>query len=149
MHKHDDGYCHDDSSSFSNTHEVKVPRYDVKLWPHIKARTLKAEVKHYVHAVAETSKVCMDVMGFEKIHVTQHGRECRHEVSAPSEIGSRLTIHLVEPLQKGSDCVLHITSFTRNSKSLTWGDFVFTQNEPIYCRSLFPCQDTPSSKSTF
>lgn len=26
---------------------------------------------------------------------------------------------------------------------------MFTQNEPIYCRSLFPCQDTPSVKSTF
>ena len=44
---------------------------------------------------------------------------------------------------------LQISSFTSKAKSLTWGDFVFTQNQPIYCRSLFPCQDTPSSKSTF
>lgn len=56
---------------------------------------------------------------------------------------------MAEALHKGQDSTLEITSVTSNAKSLTWGDFVFTQNEPIYCRSLFPCQDTPSSKSTF
>jgi leukotriene-A4 hydrolase len=149
MHSHGDGYCREDFSSHANTHEVRVTRYDVKLWPHINNRTLKTEVTCHLHAVAEATKVCMDVMNFDSIVVKQNGQECKHETSKASDIGSRLTIHLVTPLHKDSNSTIEITSTTSNAKSLTWGDFVFTQNEPIYCRSLFPCQDTPSSKSTF
>jgi len=27
--------------------------------------------------------------------------------------------------------------------------FMYTQSEPIYTRSIFPCQDSPSIKATF
>jgi len=106
-------------------------------------------VKYYLHALADTAKISMDVMDFDSIAVTQNGQQCQHEITAGSDIGSRLTIHLATPLHKDSHSTLDIVSLTSKAKSLTWGDFVFTQNEPIYCRSLFPCQDTPSSKSAF
>lgn len=78
---HAEGYCRDDHSSHSNTHEVRVTQYDVRLWPSLKKRTLKAQVKYHLHVLADTSLVCMDVYGFDSILVVQNGHECRHEVS--------------------------------------------------------------------
>ena len=39
-----------------------------------------------------------------------------------------------------------LTKEQTNSKNYP---FMFTQCEPIYCRSLFPCQDSPNIKSTY
>lgn len=74
-----------------------------------------------------------------------------------SEIGDFMAIKLNRKLSKGEKLFLNIYySTNKSSKSVQWltpamtygkkFPYMFTQNEPIYARSMVPCQDTPSVK---
>lgn len=58
-------YCREDFSSHANTDKAKVSRYDVKLWPSLKNRTLKTHVKYYFRKIADSNVITLDVMDID------------------------------------------------------------------------------------
>jgi leukotriene-A4 hydrolase len=89
----------------------------------------------------------------------EHGNSLKYRVEEikDSVIGDPLYITLDKLHKKGADFTITIKySTTPASPSIQWltpemtfgkkHPFMFTQNEPIYSRSLVPCQDTPANK---
>ncbi|KAF3915355.1 Laeverin [Arthrobotrys entomopaga] len=82
------------------------------------------------------------------------------EEAKKGNYGRQLKIELVKGLDYQDRVVVKIPfSTTEKSAALQWltpeqttnGKFpyVFSQCEPTYCRTIFPCVDTPAAKSTF
>ncbi|KAF3937926.1 Laeverin [Dactylella cylindrospora] len=82
------------------------------------------------------------------------------EPAKKGNYGSQLKILLAEGAVFQDKVVVKINfSTTENSSALQWlnpeqtanGKFpyVFSQCEPTYCRTIFPCADTPAAKSTY
>ncbi|CEQ42029.1 SPOSA6832_03799 [Sporobolomyces salmonicolor] len=75
-------------------------------------------------------------------------------------LGSALTVQLPKALKEGNKCELKIEYGTTDScTALGWltaeqtdsgkYPFLYSQCQAIHCRSLIPCQDTPSVKLTY
>jgi leukotriene-A4 hydrolase len=106
-------------------------------------------VVYHLKVLQDTKEIVLDTMDLDTVTVTYKGSQLEHTIDKPVAVGNRMVITLPEIVKKGENTQFEIVSTTSKAKSLTWGDFVFTQNQPIYCRSLFPCQDTPSCKAKF
>lgn len=114
------------------------------------------------------NQVVIDYQGMQIISVLEQDQKtgvytdltsaCTHYDDA--NLGSALIIPLKNTYSKDSNLTLRIGYLTNlNGKAMSWlteeqtatkiMKYMFTQCEPIYCRSVAPFQDTPSIKSTY
>lgn len=101
---------------------------------------------HVSRCVVNNAELTFKVVKYEKITHT---------------LGDQLKIQLATPVEAGKTLNLTVEFYTLESKesALNWlspsqtegktHPYLFTQCEPIWNRTIFPCQDTPAIKSTF
>jgi len=81
-------------------------------------------------------------------------------VDSPSINGEKLEVKLPSPGVDGTQLKIRVNySTTSGTTALEWlspeqtadkqGPFLFSQCEAIHCRSMVPCQDSPSVKATY
>lgn len=151
-----------DTSTFSNFNDFKQTLIDMDLKIDFDTKTLSGKVDLTFEVVKDyTSDVLIldtNALKLDSI-VDEQGNslEFRTEEIKDSVIGNPLYITLKKKHNKGSNFTLTVKySTTPASPSIQWltpemtfgkkHPFMFTQNEPIYSRSLVPCQDTPANK---
>ncbi|KAK1634037.1 peptidase family M1-domain-containing protein [Colletotrichum phormii] len=118
------------------------------------AITGQAKVQGLTEIVLDTSHVVIKGVG--------HSGEKAPWILKPDngENGSPLYIELGRSYNEGETIELTVDfETTENTTGLQWFSpsqtddkhypFMFSQCEPVHARSIFPCQDTPSIKSTF
>ncbi|KAI3535822.1 peptidase family M20/M25/M40 [Colletotrichum filicis] len=111
-----------------------------------------------VHGLAE---IVLDTSHVVIKGVSYQGRKAAWTLkSDDGENGSPLCIELGRRYGEGETIELTVDfETTENTTGLQWFSpsqtddkehpFMFSQCEPVHARSIFPCQDTPSIKSTF
>lgn len=111
----------------------------------------------------ESKEIVLDTSYLDVISITANGELKDNSKWSLAErmepYGSALTIQLEEGVSKGTNIELAIeVSTTKKCTALQWltpaqtkGEhpYMFSQCQSIHARSLFPCQDTPDSKSTY
>ena len=160
----------EDISTYSNFQEIKQKELDIEAEIDFDSKLLKGYVTGLYEIIKpEVEYLILDSFGPEILSV----EECINNVSQsknPLEfeiyqknsdkeaIGTPLIIKL--PEKKDKEVSIRIQYVAKNEKCLgieflekeqTYSKkypFMFTQGEPIYTRSLFPCQDTPNVKVT-
>lgn len=117
---------------------------------------------HTLRAVADgVDRVVLDTSDLVVDGVEIDGKEAIFELgSVVPVLGSSLTVTLPTKLSKGASVDVKISySTTPSAVALQWLDkeqtamkthpYLFSQCQPIYARTLLPCQDTPSVKITY
>lgn len=151
-----------DTSTFSNYLEIKQTNLNLNLKIDFNSETLIGNVGIDFECYKDNlDMIMLDVWDLDVKRVDNRlsgdSLEFFIHYDAQSEIGDFLAIKLKRKLSKGEKLYLNIYYSTKKtSKSVQWltpemtfgGDFpyMFTQNEPIYARTMVPCQDTPSVK---
>lgn len=88
------------------------------------------------------------------------GSNLEHSIGNHVEFGSKFVIQLPQAVGDGNKCKIEIGYKTSpDSTALQWltaeqtaggvHPYMFSQCQAIHARSMFPCQDTPSVKSTY
>lgn len=154
--------CVADPNSFANTDEAIVESMHISLNVDFSRKVLKGYVNLTVKKVSESaSKIVLDTDGLKifKIFDKKDVTDLKYTLNEPDKIfGSRLCIHL--PANESN--VINITinyETSQEASALQWlapeqtaggkHPYMFSQCQPIHCRSMIPCQDTPAVKSTY
>ncbi|WYZ44684.1 hypothetical protein EsH8_VII_001120 [Colletotrichum jinshuiense] len=110
---------------------------------------------------AGVSEIVLDTSFLKIKGATISGCETPWKLGVKSEPnGTPLLVQLDKPYRKGETLKLMLSfESTSGSTGLQWFNpsqtddnkypFMFSQGEPVHSRSIFPCQDTPSIKTTF
>ncbi|TEA21625.1 Leucine aminopeptidase 2 [Colletotrichum sidae] len=116
--------------------------------------TLRPKVDALKEVVFDTSYLAIKTASLE-------GKPLQWELESPENSnGSPLRIQLDRPYNSTEDLLITMDfATTADSTGLQWFNpsqtddkkypFMFSQGEPVHARSMFPCQDTPSIKTTF
>eukprot|EP01017_Pseudomicrothorax_dubius_P015177 TRINITY_DN1759_c0_g3_i2.p1 TRINITY_DN1759_c0_g3~~TRINITY_DN1759_c0_g3_i2.p1 ORF type:complete len:666 (-),score=201.56 TRINITY_DN1759_c0_g3_i2:90-2087(-) len=110
-------------------------------------------------------RVNLDIQGLNIFSVTdEHGAQLNYDIVDVNHmadvLGLQLQVRLAKVYSVGDTFKLTVNyETTDKSKAFSWLNpeqtagkkypYLFTQCEPIYCRSLAPLQDSPSVKSTY
>ncbi|EGR31154.1 leukotriene a4 hydrolase, putative [Ichthyophthirius multifiliis] len=151
-----------DSSSVSNLDEVYCDHYDHIIYIDFNNKVLNGSTNYQFSALKNTLVVQLDIRNIEVKQCFMNNQKLIFNIQKVSEqLGDQLNIFLCEDIEKGNIFHIQINYTTINSQNsaLNWLNpqqtkgklhpYLFTQCEPIYARSIFPCMDSPSVKSTF
>mmetsp|Transcript_796 Transcript_796/g.662 ORF Transcript_796/g.662 Transcript_796/m.662 type:complete len:645 (+) Transcript_796:7-1941(+) len=153
-----------DESSFSNIDEVETTHFELEIDLDFKQNLIHGHQTLYMKTKKfGISKIRLDISGLEILNVSnENGRRLDFKInsSVKQELGQELVIGIPTSVFPRSNVVLIIDYITsKNPSAVSWLTkeqttgkilpFMYTQCEPIHCRSLAPLQDTPAIKSTF
>ena len=96
-----DTYNKVDGSSFSNTNQVVITHYDVKVSPHLKTNSINVEVLYSLEVIEPTSTIILDTMALNIESVKFGDVECKFTVGNNEPIGAPMIVQLPESLQLG------------------------------------------------
>lgn len=145
------------TSSLSNASEVTTQSATIELFLSFAEQKIYSKVTYSLLVLSlSLSKITFDTLNL-KVKSVSTGTFALGDPTA--SLGTPLIITLSTPLTQGTEFPLSIESECgADSPGLIWmaaaqtsgktHPFVFTQFEPIYCRSLIPVQDVPSVKFT-
>ncbi|CAD8143144.1 unnamed protein product [Paramecium octaurelia] len=153
-----------DKCSLSNLEEVVTLNTSIKIEIDFKQQQLIGSVTLKMKAVKDINKVLLDtkLLNVQKVSVNNEDTQFNYKQQVVNDLGDQLEI--ITQKQANEEFQIEITYSTQQNvqneqvalnwlqPSQTFGNkhpFLFTQSEPIYARTLFPCQDSPSMKSTF
>lgn len=151
-----------DPNSFARPEEAAVSSVGLYLDVNFERKVLSGRVDLTVDKkTAEVTHVLLDSKDLKISKVTAHGSGEALEFSVGQQtttFGSKLEIKL--PSTKEMRFILSIFYETDvNASALQWlsseqtsgckHPYLFSQCQAIHCRSMFPCQDTPSVKVTY
>jgi leukotriene-A4 hydrolase len=149
-----------DPNSFARPDEVKVVDIFLQLQIDFQKKILDGSVTLTVERKNESAThLILDSrdLNIRKAINDETGEHLDFNVGAESYVGSKLEVRL--PTQ-GSRFKIKIDySTSENSTALQWlpkeqtagktHPYLFSQCQAIHCRSMVPCQDTPSVKSPY
>ncbi|KAH8101514.1 peptidase family M1-domain-containing protein [Cristinia sonorae] len=152
----------DDNTSQGNFHQITSTHLEIEWSIDFEAKLIAGSAKHTVVAnVHDVSEFILDTSALEIHAVEVNGEPAKYTLGDKHEVmGSALTITLPSALAKGASATVFIKYNTTKgctavgwlAKEQTQGKqfpYLFTQCQPIYARSLVPCQDSPSVKITY
>lgn len=149
-----DASSHSNYGSWTTLHTV----LDVAINFVNKALEGKAVLK--LKALASAKEVILDTSYLDIKSVYSDGERLNHDLSKRKDpLGQSLIVHLSSEVEAGTERLLEIEyTTTKNCTALQWlgpaqtagaKPYMFSQNQAIHARSMFPCQDTPIVKSSF
>ncbi|KAF7549370.1 hypothetical protein G7Z17_g6433 [Cylindrodendrum hubeiense] len=150
-----------DSNSVSNFHEIITRHTDIDLSIDFERTSVKGTTAITAECISEISEIILDTSYLKIDSVTVDGKPTQWELQPRSEPnGSPLHVRLARRYTNGESVYIKIEfETTTQSTGLQWFSaeqaddkkhpFMFSQCEPVHARSIFPCQDAPSIKSTF
>ncbi|CAD8138978.1 unnamed protein product [Paramecium pentaurelia] len=153
-----------DKCSLSNLDQVITLNTSIQLEIDFKQQILIGKVILKMKAIKQINKVYLDtkMLDVQQVKVDGQNTQFNYKQLVVKELGDQLEI--LTQKQANEEFQIEITYSTLQNvhneqvalnwlqPSQTFGNkhpFLFTQSEAIYARSLFPCQDSPSIKSTF
>jgi len=150
-----------DPNSYSRPDKVTTKHLHLNLDVDFSKKALTGSVLLNIQRVDPTAEsVILDVSKLDVIGVTEEdtGAELSFTKGSPSINGEKLEIQL--PSGGAEEMKIRVSySTTPDSTALQWlkpeqtsgkkHPFLFSQCEAIHCRSMIPCQDTPSVKATY
>ncbi|XP_046441582.1 leukotriene A-4 hydrolase-like isoform X2 [Daphnia pulex] len=151
-----------DPNSFSRPDEVKVTHMDLELEINFDTKILSGHVVLSVEKVnAEANSLILDSrdLTVSMVQDFETKQLLKFELgSSSTTFGEKLEIHFSSSQTIKQKIVVHYTTSPK-STALQWlspeqtlgkkHPFLFSQCQAIHCRSLVPCQDTPSNKVTY
>ena len=148
-----------DPSSFSRPDRVRVTHIKWKAFVNFEEQIIEGTVDLTVDKLVNTSKLILDSskLTITKITDKETNQKLKFKLSPEVKIfGSKLTIQLLVN-NRSTVSISYKTS--PNATALQWlkpeqtsgkkQPYLFSQCAPIHCRSLLPCQDSPSTKATY
>ncbi|XP_052781053.1 leukotriene A-4 hydrolase-like [Mya arenaria] len=150
-----------DPSSFSNPEDVLVEHIHLDLTVCFAKHTLSGSVQLKLKRVKpEAEFVVLDTRGITVTSVVdlESAEKIQYTLAEKVAVfGSKLTIRLTNRKPEHTIEITYETS--RECSALQWlrpeqtagkrQPFLFSQCEAIHCRSMVPCQDTPSVKAPY
>lgn len=86
-------YNPDDGSSYSNSHIIRVINYSVKVYPHLKTKTVDTEVTYTLEVKQKSNVIVFDNIKLKVASVLFGEHECKFTISnEETPIGSPLTV---------------------------------------------------------
>ncbi|KRW98239.1 Armadillo-type fold [Pseudocohnilembus persalinus] len=169
--KHDSASSGIDFNTFSNYQDVVTQHYDLYWTLDLDNRVVKSqivlEMQSKTNNLAEVNLDMWDQkissVNFSENKNDQNQTELKFEsktLSGEGEQGQQLKITLAQKISSGKTFYLYIDySFGDSANAVSFLTpeqtstkilpYMYSQCEPIYCRSMMPLQDTPSVKSTY
>ncbi|MBN3316293.1 LKHA4 hydrolase, partial [Atractosteus spatula] len=107
------------------------------------------------------SSLVLDTKDLKINKVTANGQETKFSLGSPHRFkGSALEINLPFELSRGQHVIIEVSYETSpKASALQWlspeqtagkkHPYLFSQCQATHCRTMVPCQDTPSVKSTY
>ena len=158
----------EDISTFSNYKKIVQKKMDIYAYLDFSQKTFSGHITTTYSYIDKNEKyLILDLKGPQILKVAIMEDETPKELSFKidnenkfkNSLGTPLIIKLPEFEKKPEEIRIKIDFVTNENcggiqfleKEQTFNknyNFMFTQCEAIQCRSLFPCQDTPSSKVT-
>ena len=149
-----------DISSFSDPNGAIQTRIDFNLKISLKPKRIYGTVKIYYKCLSETEFFKLDVRHLSILSVKDSKKKpLKYQINKNKEssIGDQLQITFSKKCQLNDESFVTIRYHTNKngigvhfSNKLMAEDptnhIVYTHAEPIYARTFFPCQDTPSLK---
>ncbi|SCW01974.1 LAFE_0E11364g1_1 [Lachancea fermentati] len=146
-----------DFSTLSNYRSFKVGKSLLDATISFTEKTISGHVVYEMSSILKEQEVWLDTSHLEVSKVELDGQPVKFHVEPRKEpLGSRLVVAADRDLPATFELKCSFST-TKNCTALQWLDehqtsgkpYVFSQLEAIHARSLFPCFDTPSVKSTF
>ena len=149
-----------DPNSFSRPDEVKVVNLFLKLDIDFKKKILNGSVTLTIERAKENAThLVLDSrdLSINKVFSEETGESLDFTVGPGGYVGSKLEIRLPNESSRLKIKVVYSTS--ENCTALQWlppeqtagktHPYLFSQCQAIHCRSMIPCQDTPSVKAPY
>ncbi|KAJ9599849.1 hypothetical protein L9F63_009889 [Diploptera punctata] len=151
-----------DPSSFSRPEDAVVTAINLYLDVNFENKVLTGKANLTVEKKkSEVTHVILDLKDLKILQVIDHGtgQELEYSIGErTSSLGSKFEIKL--PSTKDTRFIISITYETNASASgLQWlppeqtagrkHPYLFSQCQAVHCRSMLPCQDTPSVKGSY
>ncbi|KAL4472941.1 hypothetical protein ABPG72_020635 [Tetrahymena utriculariae] len=159
-----DHYNSVDQLSLTNIDKVKCLHYDLILYISFDKKSIEGSVNYHFEVTQKTRKVYLDVRNLKIKNIMMDGQKLESMIISSDKtknFGEQLQIFLPNIQEQGSKFKLIIQYETVESKhsGLNWLNpsqtegkvfpYLFTQSEPYWNRTIFPCQDSPAIKSTY
>lgn len=158
-----------DPSTLSNFDKVNHKFYDIKLYIDFENKVFDGYTQIEFEILDKSEKrIVLDSkkLNIKSIHKLEENKEnvaLKYEIvtdhSAVESLGTPIVIEIPEDHKEDLIRVQIDYTTTPSSDGILWIEkhqtltqkhpFVFTQGEAILGRTIFPCQDTPSSKTFF
>ncbi|GAA5904016.1 hypothetical protein JCM5296_002508 [Sporobolomyces johnsonii] len=156
-----------DNATQSNFHDIRTTHLSLDWIVDWQQQIIRGSVTHSLTALKDgVDKVIFDssYLSIKRCFVVaEGGQEEELTFDLPKRhksLGSALTVQLPKALKEGDKCELKIEYGTTDGcTALGWltaeqtdsgkYPFLYSQCQAIHCRSLIPCQDTPSVKLTY
>eukprot|EP00833_Pecoramyces_ruminatium_P005946 jgi/Orpsp1_1/1179978/evm.model.c7180000071669.1 len=164
--KKQDDFWEEDTSSFSNTRDLRVSHMKLNLKTDFDRKVLSGYVIHEVEVINNKAEaLVLDTMQLRILSVNwlKDDEEITLDYSFGEEdeiYGKPLRIPFTSEMLKNSKVNIKIDyETTPDCSACQWVEpiqtegkkypYLYTQCESIYARSIVPCQDTPSNKLTY
>ncbi|CAD8135933.1 unnamed protein product [Paramecium octaurelia] len=153
-----------DKCSLSNLDQVKTLNTSIQLEIDFIQQILTGRVILKMKAIQSVNKIQLDakMLSIKVVKVNDQETQFHVKESVVKELGDQLEIFTEKQANEEFQVeIIYSTLQNVHNEQVaqnwlqppqTFGNkhpFLFTQSEAIYARSLYPCQDSPSIKSTF
>ncbi|XP_078716937.1 leukotriene A-4 hydrolase [Lampetra fluviatilis] len=150
-----------DPSSLSQEPGLAQRHLSLSLHVDFSSHVLRGVASLRLLALSSASSLVLDTRDLKILKVTSSNGPTTFAVGAAHKtLGSALEITLPTPVEKGQEVTVDVEYETAPSASaLQWltpeqtagkqHPYLFSQCQAIHCRSMVPCQDTPSLKFTY
>lgn len=141
---------------------MRVKHFALNLTADFAKSVLQGFVDLDIEVLSDATQLVLDSRTLTIESVTHASAVCKHELAAANEAyGQKLSIDLPAALhKKGSTGTIRVNySTSPNASAVQWlpkeqtagklHPYLFTQCQAIHARSMFPCQDSPSNKTTY
>ncbi|PAV85464.1 hypothetical protein WR25_07008 [Diploscapter pachys] len=148
-----------DPSTCANYESVTVEHYDLDWTVDLEKKQFKAKIDIRLAALEDADHVSFDVRDLVIDSISFNGQPAKYTVTENGDLGQQLRVEA--ELKQGDKPVISVAYSTcpKGAKAIQIltpeqtadkkAPFLFSQCQAILARSLMPCMDTPSVKSTY